>query len=89
MDPEYKWRDSSERFLNNHRGLFKHTKLKEIVHLKCLMQCWHILSCQTRNTHTHTTIAPPFLFFDYTDYIPWVISQLTLLIACKESKVCH
>lgn len=31
-------------------GFFKHPKLKEIVHLKCLLQCWHILSCQNKRT---------------------------------------
>ena len=72
-----KYRGSSERFMSNHPDLFKYPKLKEIVHLKCLIQCWQILNCQT-HAHTHTQTS-----YYHSSFFFWVISQFTLLPAYK------
>ena len=70
-----KYRGFSDRVMSNRPDLFKHSKLKEIVHLKCLIQWWQILNCQTQtrththtHTHTHKLLSLLFLLGDFTIY---------------------
>ena len=62
-DPVYAWRGFSEGALNNHHGFFKLPKLKEIMHLKCLLQLYSVVKL---------LLLFLFLICDDTDYTPWV-----------------
>ena len=63
--------------MSNHPDLFKYPKLKEIVHLKCLIQCWQILNCQT-HAHTHTDKLLSLLFFLLGDFTIYTSSSIQI-----------
>lgn len=45
-------------------------KLNELVHVKCLAQCWNVVSTQTMATTTPDTIILTLLFREADIYYP-------------------
>lgn len=72
----------------NNPGFFKHPKLKEIVHLKCLLQCWHIFSCQnkrTREGENPTIGCSSFVFITQITHHGWFHNNLYFFQQTKKA----